>query len=345
MRNYFLYLAIWPVFFLAKEVKAQDPQFSQFYAAPLYINPAFAGSTQQARAGINYRNQWPSIDASFVTYSAYFDYFVERYNSGVGLLLMNDREGLAGLNSTTISLNYAYQVYLSNSLVFRPGFSAGFVTRALDFDKLTFGNQFDPITGRFDTSVPTGEAIGDKTNYFDLGLGGLLYGDNFWVGVSVSHITEPNQAFFSDGESGLPMKTSFHAGYRFPLPVSPRMSGEDEFGRERSITPTAQYKTQGEFDQLDLGVYVTWEPVVAGITYRGLPIENSDGVSRNEAVILLLGYTTQDVKVGYSYDFTISALGLSSGGAHEISISYQFPLTKDRLRPPRHIMQVPCPSF
>src|SRR5215475_728917 len=80
-------------------VTAQDPQFSQFYAAPLYLNPAMAGSTGQARAGINYRNQWPAIDANFTTMSAYFDYYIEDKNSGVGVLLTRDQEGLAGLRS------------------------------------------------------------------------------------------------------------------------------------------------------------------------------------------------------------------------------------------------------
>src|SRR5688500_10120908 len=78
---------------------AQDPQFSQFYAAPLYLNPAFAGSTNQARAGINYRNQWPAIDANFTTMSFFADYFIEDKNSDVGLLVTRDREGLAGLRS------------------------------------------------------------------------------------------------------------------------------------------------------------------------------------------------------------------------------------------------------
>ena len=55
-------------------VTAQDPQFSQFYAAPLYLNPAFAGSTGQARVGANYRNQWPAIDANFNTISAFADF-------------------------------------------------------------------------------------------------------------------------------------------------------------------------------------------------------------------------------------------------------------------------------
>src|SRR5215211_467009 len=80
-------------------VTAQDPQFSQFYAAPLYLNPALAGSTGQARAGINFRNQWPAIDANFTTLSAYFDYFIEDYRSAVGLIVTRDKEGLAGLRS------------------------------------------------------------------------------------------------------------------------------------------------------------------------------------------------------------------------------------------------------
>src|SRR5688500_20230940 len=83
-------------------VTAQDPQFSQFYAAPLYLNPAMAGSTGQARAGINYRNQWPAIDANFTTMAAYFDYFIEDYNSAVGVLLYRDTEGLAGLRSLSL---------------------------------------------------------------------------------------------------------------------------------------------------------------------------------------------------------------------------------------------------
>ena len=78
-------------------VTAQDPQFSQFYAAPLYLNPAMAGSTGQARAGINYRNQWPAIDANFTTMSAYFDYFIEDKNSALGMIITRDKEGLAGL--------------------------------------------------------------------------------------------------------------------------------------------------------------------------------------------------------------------------------------------------------
>src|SRR6201990_792280 len=80
-------------------VTAQDPQFSQFYAAPLYLNPAFAGSTNQARIGLNYRNQWPAIDANFTTFSAFADFYLEDYNSGVGVIINRDYVNLVGLQN------------------------------------------------------------------------------------------------------------------------------------------------------------------------------------------------------------------------------------------------------
>src|SRR6267142_387397 len=94
-------------------VTAQDAQFSQFYAAPLYLNPAFAGSTSQARIGSNYRNQWPSIDANFNTISAFADFYIEEKNSGVGMIINKDREGLLGLQSTSIGLLYSYDLKLT----------------------------------------------------------------------------------------------------------------------------------------------------------------------------------------------------------------------------------------
>jgi type IX secretion system PorP/SprF family membrane protein len=103
-------------------VTAQDPQFSQFYAAPLYLNPAFAGATNQNRVGINYRNQWPAIDANFTTVSAFFDTYIEDKNSGVGVLITRDREGILGLQSMSLAVQYAYDLQIVKGLSFRPGF-------------------------------------------------------------------------------------------------------------------------------------------------------------------------------------------------------------------------------
>lgn len=325
------------------EVSAQDPQFSQFYAAPLYLNPAFAGGAGQARVGVNYRNQWPSLDARFTTTSAYFDYFFEDYNSGVGLIVTSDREGLAGLKSTSIGLQYAYQLRLTEKLSFRPGVQISFVNRDLNFNKLTFGDQYDE-TGFI--SPTTAESFNTNTgiNFADISFGGLLYSGDFWIGFSMFHLTEPNQSFVGEA-SPLPKKSSVHGGYKISLPAKPgRSRGPMQAPRERSLTPTFQYKTQGEFDQLDLGLYLTLEPIVLGTWYRGIPFKTYEGFGNNESAVFLIGISSNNLNIGYSFDYTLSELGIGSGGAHEVSLAYEFPL-RSRKIPPKNVRLIPCPKF
>ncbi|MCF6360965.1 MAG: type IX secretion system membrane protein PorP/SprF, partial [Cyclobacteriaceae bacterium] len=102
-------------------VFGQDVQFSQFYSAPLYLNPAFTGATQLTRVGINYRNQWPALQANFVTLSAYADHFIDDKNSGIGFLIQTDKAGLAGLRSTSFTGTYSYQLPISQTFTLRAG--------------------------------------------------------------------------------------------------------------------------------------------------------------------------------------------------------------------------------
>ncbi|MFY0626971.1 MAG: type IX secretion system membrane protein PorP/SprF [Reichenbachiella sp.] len=323
----------------AQNSQAQDIQFSQYYAAPLYLNPALAGINQTGRAGVNYRNQWPSIDANFETFSAYADVNFDEKNSSVGLILTNDREGLAGLTSTEIALQYAYQVRVNYKWTFRPAIQGSFTTRAADFSRITFGDQLDNngITG-----APSGEIFNsDRVNYFDLGLGGIVFSDRLWVGVSMHHIREPNQSIVG-GDSPLPRKLSVHGGYRIPL-NTPFKKGETASGAERSVTPSFNYRSQGDFDQLDVGVYFTYAPVIFGLWYRGIPLKTNEvGGTNSEAIIGMIGITQKKFTLGYSFDYTLSNLGISSGGAHEISLSYTFKWGDPR-KPDRDVRELKCP--
>ncbi len=326
-------------------VNAQDPQFSQFYSAPLYLNPAFAGSSQLTRVGANYRNQWPSLESNFVSYTAWGDHFIDEKNSGIGFFVGRDQATISGLASTLVAAQYAYQLSLTQTFTLRAGFQAGYTFRNVDFSKFIFGDQINP-DGSID---PTAEIFNSTsaTNFFDVGAGVLLYSENAWFGVSAFHLNQPNQSLIGE-QSTLPRKFSFHAGYKFFL--SEGTIGEGLFSRpqERSIAPTAQYKFQGDFDQLDLGLYLTYEPIIFGVWYRGLPVKSVDGVSNNEAIVLLVGLTKKNKKeiinIGYSYDVTLSNLGTQSGGAHEFSISYAW-FSGDPRKPPKNVRLIPCPNF
>ena len=331
-------------------VTAQDPQFSQFYAAPLYLNPAFAGSTGQARAGINYRNQWPAIDANFTTMSAYFDYFIEDKSSGVGVLLTSDREGLVGLRSTSLALQYSYELEITDQLGFRPGFQVALFNRDVNFNRLTFGDQFDPSTGEIlnSSSLELQDLNGKGSRTFvDLSAGGVLFTKVAWLGFAANHLTQPNQSIIGE-ESKLPIKLSVHGGFKYFMRSGVVGNGIYARDAERSIAPAFQYRHQGNFDQMDLGVYFTFEPLVLGTWYRGVPFKSVNGFVNNESLVLLLGFVKLGAKdainLGYSFDYTISKLGPGSGGAHEFSLVYTWPMRNPR-KPPKDKLVIPCPDF
>ena len=313
-----------------------------------------AGSTGQARAGINYRTQWPAIDANFVTMSAYFDYYIEDKKSGVGLLITQDREGLANLRSFSIGLQYSYELSITENLGFRPGVQVAFFNRDVNFNRLTFGDQFDPGTGDF-INPETAETFNTdfKKSFLDLSLGGVLFTKQAWLGVAANHINTPNQSII-DEDAPLPVKLSIHGGFKIPL--KPGVVGSGVYARpaERSISPAFQYRHQGQFDQMDLGLYFTAEPLVIGTWYRGVPFKSVNNVVNNESIVFLLGFTriggkstagTRDgLTIGYSFDYTISKLGAASGGAHEFSLVYTWPMRNPR-KPPPDKMVIPCPDI
>jgi type IX secretion system PorP/SprF family membrane protein len=350
MRLYVLVVFSGLILLGSHPVTAQDPQFSQFYAAPLYLNPAFAGSTQQGRAGLNYRNQWPSIDANFTTISAFADFYIEDKNSGVGALLSRDYVSAVGIQSISFALQYAYQLQLTKGLAFRPGVQVGIYNRSVNFGRLTFGDQFDPTTG--DLNPTTGEDLSGQNKFFpDISMGGLFYTPNAWLGFAAHHITQPNQSIVG-GDDKLPMKLSGHAGWKFYF--NPGVMGNGVYSRkqERSVAPTVQYRHQGEFDQMDVGMYFTFEPIILGTWYRGIPFKKVNGFANNESIVLLVGLTIKGgsdarptvLNIGYSYDYTISQLGPGSGGAHEFSLVYSWP-TRNPRKPSKDKLIIPCPDF
>ncbi|MEX2591582.1 MAG: type IX secretion system membrane protein PorP/SprF [Anditalea sp.] len=331
----------------ALESFGQDPQYSQYYAAPLYLNPAFAGSELRGRMGLNYRNQWPGMDASFTTFSAYYDTFLDNYNSGVGIMITNDVESAANLRSTNISGLYAYELKVGESAYFRPGFQASYMRRDIGFyENLVFANQIDER----DPFGPIGSGdeipgLGEPVNMLSLSMGGLFFTENFWLGISAHHVNQPNQSFLEEGISNLPIKYSLHTGYRISLgPGTMRRDFTHTF-KQRYITPTINYKRQGPFEQLDVGAYVYMEPLIFGLWYRGLPYKPVNNQANQDAVVMLVGFNLPSgFNIGYSFDYTISQLGIQSGGAHEISLSYIFP-ERNPGAPRKRDTILPCPKF
>src|SRR5690606_13105305 len=320
--------------FMALRLSAQDPQFSQFYAAPLYLNPALTGNTHQDRIGLNYRLQWPAIGPGYKTYSVTYDHRSAAMNSGIGGMVMHDRAGSFGLNFTQAALSYSYEARLNLRQSVRGGIRVGYTMRSYDPRNMLFADQV--IRDNAPTSIEP--ALLSSVSYFDFSAGLLYYSEQFWGGFSVNHLNEPQQSLYLDGDASLPMRTSVHVGYRIAV------DGRAFRHSETTMNLASHYKAQQQWDQLDIGAYIDHLSVTFGMWYRGLPALKAyqPGYPNDEAVVAMFGYKTPyQLRVVYSYDVTVSKLTLKSGGAHEISLIYEWP----RHNKNRRYRAVPCPKF
>jgi type IX secretion system PorP/SprF family membrane protein len=307
--SFFFFLS----FFLLNDLTAQDPMFSQFYSAPLVVNPAFAGTTYAPRIAATYRNQWPLLadngTTAYTTYAASYEQFIPSFNSGFGFLVLADNSGGGLLKTTNFNANYAYRIEVNDEFHLKLGITSGFRQTNVDWDKLIFLDQIDPLNG---PTNPTNEIRPETLNktIFDVGAGLLAYSSTFYGGLSLNHLTTPDEGFLINNGNGLtdglPLRLSLHGGAQIIV----------KEGNKRQpasfISPNILFLKQGDLGQLNLGGYYSMGLAFAGLWYR-------HAFGNPDALIGSLGFQYDILKIGYSYDYTVSGLS-PTGGAHEISL-------------------------
>jgi type IX secretion system PorP/SprF family membrane protein len=309
----------------------QDPTFSQFYANALYLSPSFAGATEEYRFSMNVRDQWPQVPGTFMTYSIGFDKAMPNFNSGIGILATYDVAGSGDLSTTNIGLLYSYDFNINKQWHIRPGVNFKFYYLGLNIGKLLFNSQ---LTGSGGTTPSITPPPFNKVADVDFAASTLVYSDKIWAGFTLDHLLTPKQSFYGDNTK-LPVKFNLYGGVR--------LIGQTRLRRklEEALSIAANFQTQGKFYQTDIGLYYFKQPLIFGLWYRGIPFMTSQA---GDAIIGLIGIKTKQLHIGYSYDFTISNLVASTGGAHEISLVYEFnSFSMGGGR--RKIRAIPCPEF
>ncbi|MGB0933896.1 MAG: PorP/SprF family type IX secretion system membrane protein [Lishizhenia sp.] len=304
------------------DLNAQDPQFSQFYANPIYLNPAFAGSNGCPRFAANYRNQWPGLSGQFVTYSVSYDQYFKNISGGFGVIATHDQQGQGTINHSTLSLIYSYHLKVNRKFSMLFGAKATWNQKSLDWDKLTFGDMIDPRRGFI---YGTGDLPrGGNRGFFDASAGFVGFSKNFFFGFSAHHLNRPNESVII-GDSKMPIRLTGHMGAEIPL------GNKSKYANVTSIMPNIIYQYQQGAMELNIGTYVKYSVFTAGAWLRN-----------RDAFILSVGINTGEFKVGYSYDITVSQLNnATSGGAHEVSLG----INVNCKTKPVSFKTISCPSF
>ena len=296
----------------ALQVKGQDPEFSQFYANPLYLNPAFTGTSEYQRVVANYRNQWPNQGNTFVTYNFTWDQFVSSIRSGIGVKLMYDRELNGVVNSINTSFLYSYHIKVNDRLFYTMALEAGFIYKQFNTSGLIFPGMIDQGTGTITGTYPLPFEDGQKIfPDFSFGMAGQL--DDVYFGVALHHLTQPDQSIIEGDQVGrLPLKITLHAG------TKSHQFHRGLLSREFTLSPNIIYRQQGSFKQINAGIYMKEDWLAFGLWYR------NNLSLRPDALIAMIGIQKDKFQFGYSFDFSLSNVSAYSYGSHEISLTFFF---------------------
>jgi type IX secretion system PorP/SprF family membrane protein len=306
--------------FSSKVGLAQDYIYSQFFNAPLYLNPALTGQFEgDIRMNMIYRNQYSSLSQDLSYMSASMDINIPSFGGGVGLLFNRSSEGTAYLVKNNFAATYSYSVG-SDDFVASFGIQAGLTNRKIAWDKLVFNDQIDPRLGYLPGSI-SAAAPPDVANkyFFDAGAGINIVAKSFMIGASFYHINQPNESF-SGVEAKLPLRTTVNTSYRIPLSYDASYYNDGAF-----LIPSIIYYQQSKLRSVSVGAQLKYKNLNTGVWYR------TAGQGSPDAIVVSLifdilgrGKAGEKWRVGLSHDATTSRINYTNtSGTTEASVGYQ----------------------
>ena len=206
-------------------------------------NPAFSGSEGDGVLRLSYTNYFPGNSYNFHSAYCSFDSYFPELHGGVGFYISEDYQG-GIVNDFRGGVSYAYFLQAGQDLFINAGLSASIYHRSFNFDKAVFPDQIDPLGG---ITSNTSELWNNQANTnFDVGAGFLLISGNFFGGISISHLAEPDISGSGFSNEKLKRKYLLH------------LSGDISINKAKNlvIRPMAFAGLQGEFVSAGSGAVI-----------------------------------------------------------------------------------------
>ena len=314
---------------------AQDLSFSQFYATRSYLNPAFTGLEKGLSLTAAYRNHYLAIPQAYTSQLAAVELQEPSLHSAFGIVAVRDVAGEASLTTYNAKFNYAYRLTLTDittskvgsELLF--GLSVGMIQRSIDWSKLTFLDQIDPVYGF--TQPTAAVPITNPVAFFDSGAGVAWRGvfnvpkskDEMYAnaGLVFSHINPSNESLLGK-PTVRPLRITLHGGVELPIRWI-----DGTYLQSVRWSPNIKMEWQDGQFLSTLGAFAQYEG-----GYLGLFFQNKFPVPENvntNAFIFAAGMkfkmeNDDNMLLGITYDGHTTGLGVASGGSFELVARYNF---------------------
>ena len=286
----------------------QHPMLSQYMFNGLILNPAYAGSKDYVSTGLLYRKQWVEFDGAPVTQTAFIHGPLKNKKIGLGFTLLNDKIGVT--NRTDAYASYAYHIKTGKKGKFAMGLQGGVSYYRAQLSDLVYWDKSDPVF-----------AADIQSNLLpNAGVGIYYYQRTFYAGLSVPHLLsyDPQKSLSFDIEK-VPHQVRhyfFSSGYVAEI--------NDDFKIKPSVLVKYVANAPVELD-------INCNLLLANTFWIGASYRTGD------AIVGILEYQiTPKLRLGYSYDATLSDLKDHSSGSHEIMLGYDFGYEVMKMKTPRY---------
>ena len=302
----FHFIVIVSLVLMVNNVNAQqEPMFTQYMSnsltmnpANISINPAFTGTTENLFINTLTRLQWVGMEGAPKTFSLTAHSPIPYENMGVGLTLITDKVG--PVSNTFFTLNYAYRIKVFNDINLSMGLKLGLNSYKANLSDLeTIDEGDDQFVNNESKTSP------------NLGFGFFMYTPKYFVGFSAPKLvqTKIDDEYATD-ENKLKNHYFLMGGYNWQINkdwmLKPSLLTRIVIGAPLSNDITVQ------------GVFQNW--LGGGVMYR---IGDALG-------FFIFGKVYDEINVGYGYEYSLNGLAGVNGGTHEILITYNLNIFKDR---------------
>lgn len=314
----------------------QNSNFSQYYAAPLLLNPALGGVDPHYYFGANSKAFWNRANNAYSTsqLTAILPIYVKGHTKhphkgGVGFTLFNETAGKSIiLRNTGMLINGSYNLMLDRQgeNMLSSGLQIGMFNKKIDFDDLTWGSQYDPFTG-FDEKITPSLQSEVKQNVLfpTVNLGFVWYNNprqrgakmvvNKFAGFSLYNLTRPNESILKNSTYRNSTYIKLHGGFDLVSAY-----------RNLTVSPNLYILTYNRKMVVNIGSYFTYK-MENNLTNRGSfhYLTLGSWYRLGDSFILSVGYQGERYTFGMSYDSNISTKTYTNfaGAAMELSLSYR----------------------
>jgi len=321
-------------------VAGQDAHFSQFYASPLTLNPAMAGTAAGTyRVTANYRDQWRgALDNPLKTFSFAGDLnfpLGDAKNNpdyvGAGFMFYSDRVDAFDLNTNQIAIVGSYHKSLDQrqTKYLGAGLQFGISQKGINYEDLTFQDEFNAIDG---FTLPTGELLPQNNlAYLDFAVGLSYHSSNSntknktHLGISYAHFNGPNVSFYRSTANPAP-------GLQIESVLLPKLTAHAAFsfrsGQKMDIQPRLVALVQGPHTEVTVGNNFKFALNDRGTKYLHMgpyvrTVNNIDGYGI-ESIVGAVGFELEGMIIGLSYDYNLSDLITDRSGLNALEFSITF---------------------